>query len=84
MASDFEKKPIVPILEWIFGIIFIIYALFSFSASTAGAVLMLAGGIFILPAVRKLIDKKFNVKFYGWLKWVIFIVLVGLGAGLVR
>jgi len=79
-----EKQDIVKILEWFFGVVFILYGLFSFTLSIIGALFLLAGGIFILPPFRQFMDKKYNIKWYGWLKWIILIILVGLGYSFVK
>jgi len=80
------KNDIVPTLEWVFGIVFIIYGVLSFAVSTLGALLLVLGGVFILPAVRvNLLNKKLKLEMIkGFVKWVIFIIIVGLGATVVN
>ncbi|MBW2977537.1 hypothetical protein KY331_01710 [Candidatus Woesearchaeota archaeon] len=82
--AEKSKTDIMKIVEVVFGVIFIIYGLLSLAVNVLGGLLLLVGGIFIIPPVRKFIDKQYNVKLYSWLKWVIFIILVGLGYSLVR
>ena len=84
MAEKKPKTDIMKIVEWVLGVIFIVYGLISFAVNILGGLLLLVGGIFIIPQVRKFLDKQYNVKLYSWLKWVIFIILVGLGYSLVR
>jgi hypothetical protein len=79
------KNDIVPTLEWVFGIVFILYGLLSFTVSIIGALLLILGGVFILPAVRvDLLNKKLNLNIHGFVKWVVFIIIVGLGASVVN
>ena len=82
--AEKPKTDVMKIVEVILGVIFIIYGLLSLAVNVLGGLLLLLGGVFIIPQVRKFIDKQYNVKLYSWLKWVIFIILVGLGYSLVR
>jgi len=83
--AEKPKTDIMKIVELVLGVVFILYGLISIIVGDIlGGLLLLVGGVFIIPQVRKFLDKQYNVKLYSWLKWVIFIILVGLGYSLVR
>jgi len=66
-------KTIKSILKWFFGILFIIIGLASFINSPLVAVVTVLLGLFLLPPILKIMEKKMNYSFSSPLKWGIAI-----------
>lgn len=79
---EVKKVGVLFILAWLFGILFILAGAMNFDKSVFGAILIILGGIIILPPFGEFIQKKFNFQLTGWLKFIVFLVLVGVGISL--
>lgn len=70
------------VLAWIFGVLFILVGAGSLANSIIGGLLIILGAVIILPPFGNFIEKKYHYHLSGWLKLVIFLVLVGIGISL--
>lgn len=70
------------VLAWIFGVLFILVGAVSLADSVIGGLLIILGAIIILPPFGEFIEKKYHYHPSGWLKLVLFLILVGIGTSL--
>ncbi len=91
MSKDKNIKTITAgiILSWIFGILFLIlgigitinsiYLIFIREvgnvASLICGIITILCSVMLLPFSNKLIEKKFRFKIYGWLKFILIIII---------
>lgn len=68
------------VLSWIIGVIFVLVSLLKLHTTFLGGLLIMLGGIVLLPPTNNILEKKFNIRLSSWLKIVIFVVLVGIGS----
>lgn len=73
---------VLTLLAWTFGVLFIIAGAVSLINSIFGGLLILLGGVIILPPFGEFVEEKINVRLSGWLKFVLFLILVGIGLSL--
>ena len=67
------------ILAWIFGVLFIISGASYLTKSILVGLIILLAGIIILPPFTDFIEKKFSIRLSGWLLFVVFLILLGIG-----
>jgi len=79
MDKKVKKIGVRYVLAWIFGVLFIVAGAAYLPDSIFGGLLWLIAGIIILPAFSKFIKKKYNIHLSGWLLFIIFLVLIGVG-----
>ncbi|MBL7100950.1 MAG: zinc-ribbon domain-containing protein [Nanoarchaeota archaeon] len=84
LKKEVKKITVRSILAWIFGILFILVGATSFSDSFFGGFLIVLGGLIILPPVGDMIRNKFHIELSGWLKFIAFLILVGIGISLTQ
>lgn len=78
IKSRLENKPVLLVLGWLIGAIFIIFGVMKFIESILGGVLIIIGALIIFPPFWRLL-KKFNIVMPAWLKAILFIILVSIG-----
>lgn len=77
-----KKVGVLLIASWIFGVLFIFGGVNTLFESVFGGILIILGGVMILPPFGEFIKEKFNFELTGWLKFVLFLVLVSIGVSL--
>ncbi|MCH8003012.1 MAG: hypothetical protein IH934_00135 [Nanoarchaeota archaeon] len=84
MTKEVRKIGVLFILSWIVGILFILAGAASLFDNIIGALLIILGGIIILPPFGDFIKKKYNVHLTGWLRFIVFLILISVGASLTQ
>lgn len=78
-----KKITVRLILAWIFSIIFILAGAVHFiSGSFKGGFLILLAGLVLFPPLDKALRNNFNFYLSSWLKFIVVVVLVIIGASL--
>lgn len=82
-----QKEPkhitISLILGYIAGIISLLFGLTGLIKSFFGGLLLIIGGLIILPLSMRFIEKKLNIRLSKWLKVIAFIILFIMGMALI-
>lgn len=79
MYTPVKKKTFSIIYLWILSIITIFFSFFFFGPSFFAGLLILFSGLFILPPIRKIYSKKFNIR----LRYILIIFLILFFTGII-
>ncbi|MBI2146293.1 DUF4352 domain-containing protein [Candidatus Woesearchaeota archaeon] len=77
-----RKIGVLFIVSWILGILFIFGGINGLVKGMFSNILIILGGIIILPPFGKFIQEKFNIQLTGWLKFALFLIMVTVGISL--
>ncbi len=67
------------VLSWLFSVLFILIGALSMLDSILGGLLILIGAVIILPPFAEFVEKEYRLHLSGWLRLILFLVLVGIG-----
>jgi len=67
------------ILSWIVGVLFILAGIGAMVSNPIAGILILLGGLIMVPLLNEFLHKKYNVNLSGGVRFLIAIVLVGIG-----
>lgn len=79
LKKEVKKITLKLILGWIFGLLFVLVGVASFSESFFGGLLIIMGGLVILPPVGHIIKNRFHLELSVWLKLIAFLILIIIG-----
>jgi hypothetical protein len=80
-----EKRRVIGIryiLGWVFGVLFILAGAVSLIDSVIGGIFVISGALLIFPPFGKFLEKRYNIVLSGWLKFIGFLILLGIGSSM--
>lgn len=77
--KEVKKITVSGILAWIIGILFLLTGAGAMAASPAGGMLTILGSLVLLPPTNTFLRKRMNIELSGWIRVILFLVLVGIG-----
>ena len=77
-----KKVGIWLVLAWIVGSLSILAGIGLLVTNILAGLLIGLGGLILLPPLGNLVKEKFNIEISGWLKFILFLVLLGIGSSI--
>jgi len=78
-AKKVTKITVSGILAWIIGVLIVLAGLGQALNSLVGGLLMVLGGLILLPPTNNLLREKLKIELSGWIRVILFLILLAIG-----